>query len=98
MTPTASESCSIDPTELRVRYETLRMAALGGPLAPEARAGLALFLRRGMWGWARTVLTSAPEGPTDKPSPAASRALDAREAVVRLLAQMAMNTHERRAS
>ena len=36
-------------------YETLRTATLGGGLPLEARAGLALFLRRGMWGWAMAV-------------------------------------------
>ncbi len=33
-----------------VQYETLRGAVLGGVLPPEARYGLMLFLRRGMWG------------------------------------------------
>ena len=37
------------------QYETLRGAALGGVLPPEARYGLMLFLRRGMWGWTRTI-------------------------------------------
>jgi hypothetical protein len=40
-----------------MQYETLRRAALGEALPPEARAGLTLFLRRGMWGWARAVAT-----------------------------------------
>ena len=31
------------------------MAALGEALPPEVRSGLMLFLRRGMWGWARTL-------------------------------------------
>jgi len=31
------------------------MAMLGEPLPPEARSGLMLFLRRGMWGWARAL-------------------------------------------
>ena len=37
------------------RYETLRRAALGQPLPLEARSGLALLLRRGMWSWARAL-------------------------------------------
>jgi hypothetical protein len=41
------------------QYETLRCAALGDALPPEARAGLMLFLRRGMWGWAQAVATSS---------------------------------------
>jgi hypothetical protein len=47
------------------QYETLRRSALGDTLPPEARAGLMLFLRRGMWGWARALATQgAPERPT----------------------------------
>ena len=42
-------------SEIGERYETLRGAALGAELPVEARSGLALFLRRGMWGWARAV-------------------------------------------
>ena len=49
--PTVRPSPSIAVTQ----YETLRTAALGAALPPEARAGLLLFLRRGMWGWARAV-------------------------------------------
>jgi len=40
-------------------YETLRQAALGNALPPEARAGLTLFLRRGMWGWAQVIVTTS---------------------------------------
>lgn len=32
------------------QYEVLRSAALGHVLPPEARSGLLLFLRCGMWG------------------------------------------------
>jgi hypothetical protein len=42
-----------------MRYETLRSAALGNMLPLEARAGLMLFLRRGMWGWARALAAMA---------------------------------------
>ena len=37
------------------QYETLRAAALGNALPPEARAGLMLFLHTGLWGWTRAV-------------------------------------------
>jgi hypothetical protein len=40
------------------QYEALRGAALGDALPPEARTGLLLFLRGGMWGWARAVATN----------------------------------------
>ncbi len=42
---------------LVARYEALRGAVLGEILQPEARAGLLLFLRRGMCGWARALPT-----------------------------------------
>ncbi len=49
------------------QYETLRRAVLGDALPPEARAGLPLFLRRGMWGWARAVAAmSAPQRPDSR--------------------------------
>ena len=41
------------------QYETLRGAALGAPLPPEARHGLRLFLGRGMWAWTQAVATAA---------------------------------------
>ncbi|MEW6747908.1 MAG: hypothetical protein AB1486_34745 [Planctomycetota bacterium] len=73
------------------------MAALGEALPPEARSGLALFLSRGMWGWARTLaapgvremLTGAPSH-----SPAASWE---HRAVIHVLASMVINSHDRRA-
>ena len=47
------------------QYETMRTAARGEALPPEARCGLSLFLRRGMWAWAR-----APRPPqARKPRP-----------------------------
>src|SRR6185369_12403346 len=42
------------PTSLLTsQYETLRRAALGEALPPQARGGLAVLLYHGMWGWAR---------------------------------------------
>jgi len=97
MTSGAAETLSLHPSTVRAQYEILRMASLGEALPPEARSGLMLFLRRGMWGWARTLAApTAPQEPThaSSPSPTVPRE---REAVIHLLAQMAMNTHERRA-
>lgn len=37
------------------RYELLRQGALGEPIPPDARHGLTLLLRRGLWAWARQV-------------------------------------------
>ena len=47
------------------RYETLRGGALGRPVEPALRAGLALLLCRGMWAWARTLAV----GPASRPPP-----------------------------
>lgn len=85
------------PTAIAAQYETLRMAALGEALPPEARSGLMLFLCRGMWGWARTLAAeSIREEPTAAPSPGPT-ATCAREAVIRVLAALAADTHEWRA-
>lgn len=79
------------------RYETLRTAALGDGLALEARSGLALFLRRGMWGWARAaaVPTRSPQ-PTRSPF-ASSSAADEHRTVIHLFAAMAMRSTNPRA-
>ena len=85
-------------TDIVARYERLRAAMLGEPLPAEARSGLIVLLRRGMWSWARV----APIEPTT-PQPASSRLsapsqLVERHAIVRLLAGMAMAINERRTS
>jgi hypothetical protein len=97
MTSGAAEKCSAQPSTVAAQYETLRMAALGEALPPEARSGLMLFLRRGMWGWARTLAApSAREEPTHAPSPSSTAPCE-RKAVIYVLAAMAMNIHDRRA-
>ena len=73
------------------QYETLRLAGLGEPLPPEARSGLVLFLRRGMWAWARApAATSAPYKPTRSPS-SNSTAPPQDRTIVQLFATMALN-------
>ena len=42
------------------QYETLRSAMLGEALPPVARSGLIVFLRHGMWEWARTLTARSP--------------------------------------
>jgi hypothetical protein len=84
------------------QYETLRAAAGGDRLPLEARSGLALLLRRGMWAWARGAATPR-ETPKRAGSLLASSTAtnDEQRAVVRLFAAMAMKapnnqrTHER---
>lgn len=98
MTAGVAETCLPPPTTVAAQYETLRMAALGEALPLEARSGLMLFLCRGMWGWARTLAAqSACEEPTAAPS-SGPTATCAREAVIHVLAALAIDTHERRSS
>ena len=101
----ANPSTELSPAV--ARYETLRMAMLGETLPPEARGGLFLFLRRGMWGWART-LASASAGAEPKPgrysSPAEPRCSsgigehDERSAVIHVFAAIAMKIGDWRTS
>jgi hypothetical protein len=84
------------------QYETLRAAAGGDQLPLEARSGLALFLRRGMWAWARGAATpSATSKPARSFLPSSTAINDEQRAVVRLFAAIAMKslnnprTHER---
>ena len=76
------------------RYEALRMAGLGEPVSPECRRGLVLFLRRGMWGWARApAAVTAPE-PVPRPGFPEPTAPDQHRTAVQILAAMAMGlTH-----
>jgi hypothetical protein len=55
---TSAKNDSTEPGDVVTPYETLRKAALGGALPPDARAGMMLFLRRGMWGWSCAPATS----------------------------------------
>ena len=92
------EMSSVSSSTIRTQYEALRMAALGEALPVQVRSGLIVFLRRGMWGWARTL--AAPSDPKERihALPLSPTMPCEPEAVVHLLAQMAMNTHERRSS
>src|SRR5207244_6522925 len=70
MTSNAGDA-SQGPSSVMAQYETLRRAALGEVLPPEARCGLMLLLRRGMWGWPRTATmatASVPQPPSCAPS------------------------------
>jgi hypothetical protein len=97
MTSGATEKCSTQPATVAAQYETLRTAALGAALAPEARSGLMLFLRRGMWGWARTLCAaSARQEPLRAPS-SSPIVLGEQRTVIHVFAAMAVNTNGRRA-
>ena len=96
MTSGAMEKCSPPPSTILTQYETLRMAALGEALPPEARSGLMLFLRRGMWAWARKLAApSTREEPTYAPAPSSAVPCECK-ALIYVLAAMAMNPLDRR--
>jgi hypothetical protein len=82
------------------RYEALRAAAFGDGLPPEARSGLTLFLRRGLWGWTRALTAAArvSQEQLSPPSAALPFAHDGRSSVVRLLAAIAMGSNDNRRS
>jgi len=97
MTSGVVEKVSAQLPTVAAQYETLRTAALGEALPPEARTGLMLFLRRGMWGWARALAaTSARQEAIHAPA-SSPTAPSERLAFIHVLAAMAMSTHDRRA-
>jgi len=87
------------PLPVAARYENLRMAALGEPLAPEARIGLGIFLRRGMWGWVRALaVLKEPAPPMRPPSwTSTSNKPYQHQTIIQIFAAMALNTNNRRA-
>ena len=93
MIPDAAVRTAVTP-HVTQDYEALRTAALGEGLAFDARNGLALFLRRGMWGWAQD---NNDRGESLRPAqPAHSGACvdDRHKQLVQLLAAMAMSSAE----
>jgi hypothetical protein len=95
MTPGAAEKPSTTASTLVAQYETLRMAGLGEALPLEARSGLMLFLRRGMWSWARSLAgESARQEPLPVPCSAPIEPGE-RNAIVYALAAMARKINYR---
>jgi hypothetical protein len=95
MTPGETEKQSTAASTLVAQYETLRMAGLGEALPLEARSGLMLFLRRGMWSWACRL---AGESARQEPVPVSRSAPGEpgeRSAVVYVLAAMARKINYR---
>jgi hypothetical protein len=80
------------------QYETLRSAALGHALPPEARAGLLLFLRRGMWGWARLASMPGATPPPRCKVPSSFPAAKESRAVIHIFAALAMSARHRGAT
>ena len=81
------------------QYEALRNGALGHVLAPEARWGLLLFLRRGMWGWAQAIVTAGASSPQPRHEESLSfpTAKESR-AVIHIFAAIVMNAEPRGAT
>jgi hypothetical protein len=100
---TDAEARSSTPSfTIVTQYETLRSAMLGEVLPPDARSGLIVLLRYGMWEWARTLLTLGTLGqePLHVSPSSASKPTEPgeRRAVIHLLAAMAMTIHDRGSS
>ena len=98
MSPTEFMPASLAPI-LQAQYELLRAAALGEETAAEARSGLTVLLRQGMWSWTRVIKrgqtpqgASAPSAPQPSPS---DQSPDPR-AIIHLLAALAMTLSDRR--
>jgi hypothetical protein len=74
------------------QYERLRQAALGDALPPEARTGLLLFLRRGMWGWARALTTRTALEPFPGSRLPPRKTPESEQTVIHILAAMAIQS------
>jgi hypothetical protein len=87
-----------EASTVTAQYETLRRAALGEPLPPDARLGLLLFLRRGMWAWTQALVVAARVQPPPTRSPASvSSSPNQRREVSQVFAAMALSSHHRSA-
>jgi hypothetical protein len=87
---TSTQNSSAELSVVVTQYESLRRAAMGDALPCEARAGLLLFLHRGMYGWARALATmSAPQQATGS-RPSNWKAPEEHRAVIHIFAAMAI--------
>lgn len=85
-----------DPAIL-TRYEVLRRAATGEPLQPEDRGGLALFLRRGMWSWAKALTIENVQILDSLSSSSCSKVSHENRAIIQVFAAMATTSNNGRA-
>jgi hypothetical protein len=81
--------------QLESRYEALRPGGLGEALPPECRSGLALLLRRGMWGWGRAVAAGETPVATHRRPVPDSGTPEQHRTLVHVLAAMAMAPKEK---
>jgi hypothetical protein len=94
----ATASCPVGPaTDIVARYERLR-SAIGEALPADARSGLIVFLRRGMWSWARMPTVEAARSQRASSCFSASTNIIERRTIICLFAGMAMAISERRTS
>ena len=89
---TAAKNDSTEQSTAVTQYETLRSAALGDALPPEARAGLMLFLRRGLWGWARVMATTSAWQPPNRSRASNWKVPEEYRTVIHIFAAMAIKT------
>ncbi len=88
----ATSRAAVPAVHIAVQYERLRAAAQGLALPPEARSGLSLFLRRGMWGSAQAMTSDFKLPAHSSPSaPPAQHTV-----LVQIFASMALNSNRRR--
>ena len=91
----AAAPCLPEASLLWSKYEALRVAGFGQALPPESRSGLALLLRRGVWGWARALAPATTALQSIRPSAPKSPAACQHSAVIQIIAAMAMVPYDR---
>ena len=89
---TSTNNDPIEPGNVVLQYETLRKAALGDALPPDARAGLMLFLQRGMWGWACALATITAPGRPSSSRPTDWNPPEECRTIVHIFAAMTIRT------
>lgn len=95
---TSAQNSSAELSVVVTQYESLRRAAIGDALPCEARAGLLLFLHRGMYGWARALATlNAPQQATGS-QPSNWKAPEEHRTVIHIFAAMAIKANHQGAA
>jgi hypothetical protein len=80
------------------QYEALRNAAFGHVLPPEARCGLMLFLRRGMWAWTQVMSVPRTGAQQEQTTSLRFPSADESRTAIYVFAAMAMNDEHRGAT
>lgn len=90
---TSSKDDSAEPSIVVGEYETLRRGAVGDALPPEARSGLMVFLRLGMWGWARALTTRSAFLQPIGSQPSNWKAPEEHRTIIHIFASMAIRAN-----